>query len=277
MRVAVTGSSGLLGGAVSDALEYRGAKVMRIDIFAAPNTSTRIVDLTVEQAAQGVFENVDAVVHCAGIPRPIGLSATKVFTTNTSIAFNVTEAAVQATVPIIINASSVSVFGYPFYYRPIRPTQIPVGAAQPLAPQDAYGLSKLTAEHIVGAAVARGVDRALNLRLPWIQTPESFTADTAASAASGDDVRNLWAYIAVTDAAEIIVAACERLPAGVTSVAASAPDTFSSIPSSELVASTWPDLECNLSGRASLLDNHLVGETFGFEPARSLFTGGGDA
>lgn len=273
MRVAVTGSSGLLGVAVCTALESRGAEIIRIDSRAAPEALTHIVDLTTESDTLGLFENVQAVAHCAGIPRPNGLSATKIFTTNSAIAFNVTEAAVRATVPLIVNASSVSVFGYPFYYRPVRPARIPVGVDQPLAPQDAYGLSKLTAEHILGAAVDRGgVDRVLNLRLPWIQTPDSFEADTAAAVTAGDDVRNLWAYIAVRDAAELIATACERLPAGVSSVTASAPDTFSPTLSDDLIASTWPGLESSLGGRTSLLDNQLVGELLGVKPACSLWT-----
>ena len=87
----------------------------------------------------------------------------------------------------LVYASSMSVLGYPFFVTPIAPLYLPIDSAHPVAPQDAYALSKWLGEEVVEAAVRRRPDlTAVSLRMPWIQTAATFPRDVAGRRAAGD-------------------------------------------------------------------------------------------
>ncbi|MBS3649458.1 NAD(P)-dependent oxidoreductase [Pseudaminobacter sp. 19-2017] len=206
MRVIVTGSSGFLGRHVAGHLVRSGHAVRGVDVSPPPpgfdGWSHVTADLTDLAAAFELVRDAEAVVHIAAIPRPTGRTAGDVFHTNVSAAFNVVEATRLARIPRLVYASSFSVLGYPFGEPFVPPQSLPVDEKHPTHAQDPYGLSKWLGEEIVEAAVRGGGLSAVSLRLPWVQSPETFAAQIGPRSKTTDAVRDLWSYIDVRDAAE---------------------------------------------------------------------------
>jgi nucleoside-diphosphate-sugar epimerase len=107
MKVLVTGSSGLIGSmlinALSDTFEFSGLDARRSD--AAPDVPTLIADGSELDAIMPAFEGVDAVVHLAA-NAPVETPWPDVFKNNISMTHNVYEAARQRGVKRVVFASS---------------------------------------------------------------------------------------------------------------------------------------------------------------------------
>jgi nucleoside-diphosphate-sugar epimerase len=273
MAVIVTGSSGLLGRRVAAALVAAGHDVLGLDASRPPDDGRWrhvTVDLTELGATLQLVRNASTVVHIAAIPRPTGLAPETVFHTNLSSTYNVIEAAVLSGAARIVYASSMSVLGYPFFERPIRPEYLPIDSAHPVAPQDAYALSKWLGEEIVQSAVNRRPEVcAVSLRMPWIQTAETFPREVCQRRAQAKLVaRDLWGYVDARDAARAFVSAVERPIVGHQRVFISAADTFMDVETATLVASAYPNVPFKqpLSGFDTVFDLGEAQAALGFEP-----------
>ncbi|MBB5752923.1 NAD-dependent epimerase/dehydratase family protein [Prosthecomicrobium pneumaticum] len=275
MRIVVTGSSGLLGRHVAAALVAAGHDVVGMDRLP-PRPEARWLHVTADAtdfaAALQIVRRCDAVAHIAAIPRPTGRAAEEVFRTNTAAAYNVVEAAVLNGVKRIVYASSMSVLGYPFFERPVVPHYLPFDSAHPPAPQDAYALSKWLGEEIVDAAVRRAGLEAVSLRMPWIQTAESFVRDVRPRRVHADLVaRDLWGYLDAEDAAEAFLAAVERPIEGHRRLFISAADTFMEEDTAALVAAAYPGVPLRRPpvGRETVFDLAEAAAALGWAPRRS--------
>jgi nucleoside-diphosphate-sugar epimerase len=271
MTTIVTGSSGLLGRHVVAALTEAGHEVVGIDIAPPPAGATRQVcaDLADMASALQLVRDARAVVHAAAIPRPTGRTARDVFSINVGITFNVVEAAVLSGVPRLVYASSYSVLGFPFNINPVSPRYFPIDSAHPVAPQDAYALSKWLGEEVIAAAVRRSGIAAVSLRMPWIQTAESFAReviplriDDAAAA------RNLWSYLDARDAGAAFVAAVEARAEGHHRLFVSAADTFMEDDTERLARTAYPAAELSraMTGAECVFDLAEARNVLGFEP-----------
>jgi nucleoside-diphosphate-sugar epimerase len=274
MTVIVTGSSGLLGRHVAAALVEAGHTVVGIDALAPSKGSASwdhvTADLTDLGATLQLIRNAEAVVQIAAIPRPTGLPAGQVFRTNMAVAYNVVEAAVLSGASRLVYASSMSVLGYPFFETPIAPAYLPIDAAHPVGPQDAYALSKWLGEEIVEAAIRRRAGlAAVSLRMPWIQTAETFPREVGARRAKAMLVaRDLWGYLDARDAAAAFVAAVERPIEGHHRLYISAADTFMEVETQALVRAAYPDVEHKrpLAGHETIFDLSEARAVLGFSP-----------
>jgi len=273
VAVIVTGSSGFLGRHVAAALVAAGHKVLGLDASRPPDDGHWphvSVDLTELGATMQLVRNASAVVHIAAIPRPTALAPETVFRTNLSSTYNVIEAAVLSGAERIVYASSMSVLGYPFFERPIRPAYLPIDSAHPVAPQDAYALSKWLGEEIVQSAVNRRPELcAVSLRMPWIQTAETFPREVSRRRAQARLVaRDLWGYLDARDAASAFVSAVERPIVGHRRVYISAADTFMDVETTTLVASAYPNMPFRqpLSGFDTVFDLEEARAVLGFQP-----------
>lgn len=274
MKVVVTGSSGLLGRHFVGALVEAGHDVTGVDTMPPAGGAVRHVtaDLTDLGAAMEVIHGAEGVVHAAAIPRPTGRTARDVFATNVSATFNVVEAAVLAGVPKLIYASSYSVTGFPFNATPVTPAYFPVDSGWPAAPQDAYALSKWLGEEIIAAAVRKSGLAAMSIRMPWIQTPETFGRDVVPR--RGDArvaAQNLWSYLDGRDAGEAFRAALATPFDGHRRLFISAADTFMTGDTEPLVRAAYPEtpLKRPLTGVESVFDLGEARALLGFVPRYS--------
>ncbi|MCX5496759.1 NAD(P)-dependent oxidoreductase [Kaistia dalseonensis] len=273
MIVAVTGSSGLLGRAIVDALMAAGHEVRGIDTVPARTavTSHLTADLTDFGEMVMALKGADVVVHGAAIPRPTGRTATDVFSTNIALAYNAVEACVVLGIRRLIYASSFSVLGFPFFVKPIDIHYLPVDEAHPNAPQDAYALSKTLGEDIIDAAVRRGALDAVSLRMPWIQSAETFLREVGPRRAGKDSGRDLWSYIDARDAAAAFLAAVEGKTTGHVRLFLSAADTYSETPTADLIQAAFGNLPLKkpLPGHAAVIDTDAARAAIGFVPKHS--------
>lgn len=277
MTVIVTGSSGLLGRHVAAALAQAGHCVLGLDAAAPPKGSANWGHVTVELADLGatlqLVRNAEIVVHIAAIPRPTGLPAERVFHANVSSAYNVVEAAALNGATRLVYASSMSVLGYPFFETRIAPAYLPIDSAHPVGPQDAYALSKWLGEEIVEAAVRRRPAlSAVSLRMPWIQTAETFPREVEARRVRAALVaRDLWGYLDARDAAAAFVAAVERPIEGHKRLFVSAADTFMEVETETLVRNAYPKAERKrpLVGHETVFDLAEARAVLGFSPEHS--------
>lgn len=249
MRIIVTGAAGFFGRHVAKKYAELGHEVIGIDAQplnaedeAAGLWQHFIADLTdVGQTIQ-LVRSCDALVHIAAIPRPLGRAASEVFRINTSVIYNVVEAACRANIQRFLYASSFSVLGYPFATELVQPDYFPIDEAHRVCPQEVYGLSKWLGEEIVQAAVERGDFTALSLRMPWIQSPVTFARDIIARRETDDAARDLWAYLDIRDATDAFVQALTVPVAGHERLFLSAADTYSTVATADLTRRYFPDV-----------------------------------
>lgn len=273
MRVVVTGGSGLAGRAVVAGLVAHGHEVTNLDLVPSDGPAPfRRVDVTDLGQVYGGLRGAEAVVHFAAIPRPTFDVPEVVYRTNVMGTFNVLEAAAALGIRRVVQASSVSVLGFPFNEQPLAPAYVPIDEAHPLLPQDAYALSKLTGEELAAGFARRGRLEIVSLRFPWIHTPETFAAQLQplwADPAAG--ASNLWSYIDTRDVAEAVHRALAAPLSGHEAVFLVAQDSFMPVPSRELVRAHYPEtvIHEGLSANASLLSSAKAESLLGYRAAHS--------
>ncbi|MGU3495795.1 NAD-dependent epimerase/dehydratase family protein [Xanthobacteraceae bacterium A53D] len=275
MKVVVTGSNGLLGRDVTRAIVDAGHDVVGIDVTspAGPVPWQHITaDLRDLAASLQLFRGADAVVHMAGVPRPVGLVPSEVFSTNTAINYAVAEAAVLCDVKRLVYASSFAVLGYPFFVKPVAPQKVPVDTSHPIQAQDAYGLSKWIGEEVIDAAVRRSDLTAVSLRLPWIQNVAGFLEGVGARRArAAQRPCDLWGYIDSRDAATAIVLSLTAGIDGHARFMVSAADTYMEEPTEALLDRDYPGMPraAVFPGHASIISLEDGRRILGFEPRYS--------
>lgn len=275
MKVIITGSSGLLGRHVAAALVEAGHEVLGLDLSPPKDDGWTHVtaDLTDLGQVLQLVRDAEAVVHIAAIPRPTGLPAGHVFQTNMAACYNIAEAAVLSGAKRLVYASSMSVLGYPFFERRVVPAYLPFDSAHPAAPQDAYALSKWLGEEVVASAVRRRPElSAVSLRMPWIQTAETFPRDVVERRKRAALVaKDLWGYLDARDAAAAFVAAVQQPLDGHHRIFISAADTFMEVETEKLARDAYPGVALRraLVGYETVFDLTEAREVLGFVPRYS--------
>lgn len=271
MRVVVTGAAGLLGRHVAAACLARGHSVRGIDAAPQPDGGWERItaDLCDLGTTAQLFEGAEAVLHCAAIPRPTGRAAAEVYRVNMATVYAATEAARLCGAGLFLYASSFSVLGYPFAAVLPMPRQLPIDETHPVAPQDIYGTTKWLGEELVEAMVRQGAFRAISLRMPLIQTPESFARDIGPRRDTPDAAADLWAYLDARDAGAAFAAALDWAGSGHLRCYLSAADSYAQRPTQELIATAFGSsvpLTRPLTGHAALIDCARAGTELGFAP-----------
>lgn len=175
MRIAVTGASGRLGRSVVAVLRESGHEVHALDRVASDDLNSHAIELTDAPAVQALFLAIapDAVIHLAAIAVPFSRPEREIFTTNTSMAFIVLEAAVAADIPRVLVASSPTVLGYG--RASWKPSKLPLDETISTEPSNAYALSKVCIEEMV-ASFARSTSavRFATFRPCYVISPEEW-------------------------------------------------------------------------------------------------------
>jgi len=139
MRILVTGSSGLIGGCVSEKLRGRH-EVFGLDLKPSPYT-TIVGDIRSYDLVEKAVSSVDAVIHCAAQTSVFRSIEDPLFDSENNVigTLNLLEAARKSKkLKRFVYISSASVYGFPEY--------VPIDEDHPCRPISPYGVSKLTGE-----------------------------------------------------------------------------------------------------------------------------------
>lgn len=174
-RVAVTGACGRLGRSVVAVLRNAGHEVHALDRTTDGGPFDHAIDLTDVEVTRETLHGIapEGVVHLAAIAVPFSRPEHEIFSTNTSMAYGVLDAAVAAGARHVLVASSPTVLGYgaPTW----TPGRLPLDEATPSAPANAYALSKVCIEETVRAfARAEPEMRFASFRPCYVVSPEEW-------------------------------------------------------------------------------------------------------
>ena len=278
-RVAVTGASGKLGGAVVTHLVDHGWDVLALDQHRPAQTVTPFVavDLTdygqvVEALAGNVDEHrgaIDAVVHLAAVPAPGLVSNAATFANNSAATFHVFAAARAAGIRKVVWASSETVLGLPF---DTPPPYAPVDEEYAPRPESTYSLNKALEEEM--ARHFCRWDPALSmvgLRFSNVMEVGDYAAFPSFDADAHLRKWNLWGYIDARDGAQAVRRGLEHTDPGAEVFIIANADTVMSRTSSDLMAEVFPDVEVRrgLGDHETLLSIDKARRVLGYEPEHS--------
>jgi len=214
-RILITGSSGLVGGALLPAFASRGLEVECFDIRASGAARGDVRDG--ERVRRAVL-CCDGIIHLAAISRVVWgeRDPALCWSTNVDGTRNVLEAVASSPRrPWVVFASSREVYG--------QPDSLPVGEDCPVRPVNVYGRSKAAGEELISAARRDGL-RACTIRLSNVFGATTDHADRvvpafARAAVAGEPLGvegadHTFDFTHTGDVARGIVALAERLAAG---------------------------------------------------------------
>lgn len=148
LKIAVTGTGGLIGRSLATLLAAQGHSVVEIDISAVTP-----IDITDPVALSGALADCDGVLHLAAISR-VAEAQKHPFTTwavNVDGTRNVLSAVLASRLnPWLIHASSREVYGS-------QPAE-PIGEDTPITPLNVYGRSKAACESLAQCAIDAGAN-----------------------------------------------------------------------------------------------------------------------
>ncbi|WP_426007233.1 NAD-dependent epimerase/dehydratase family protein [Paenarthrobacter sp. NyZ202] len=284
LRVLVTGVNGKLGGPTVEHLLAAGHEVVGVDRAPAKNRNiiSLVADLTDYGQTHDVLGSVgwdilgdtvngafDVVVHLAAIPHPRMHSNSETFRNNVISTYNIFEACRRLGIKNIVHASSETTLGVPFSSDL---PYLPLDEDAPLRGRNAYGLSKVVSE-VVAAEFAKNDPelRVTALRFSYVQNVEEYAEYPEFADDIDYRIWDLWAYIDSRDAASAIEKALHYSPRGFETFLIVADDTAMPIPTSELIAARFPEVQLKRSFQEheTLLNTDAAKERLGWYPKHS--------
>ena len=144
MKILITGAAGLIGKEVTKGLVAAGHDVLATDLVKddlSPAQKFVVGDLVSDEFISQLDFRCDAIVHLGSIPRPGIESDEKVLHNNVMGTYHVFANAVENNVPLVIYASSLSIYGFA-WSTGTSPDYVPVDEKHPLHHFESYALSK---------------------------------------------------------------------------------------------------------------------------------------
>ena len=273
MRVLVTGGSGRVGSYVVPELIAAGHDVAILDIRApaAPGAAFHEGSILSLDDCRDAFTGVEAVVHLAAIPHPLNDPPEQVMRVNVMGTWNVHQAAVEAGVRRVVQASSDSTYGYIFRTREIPLDYLPIGEDYPQRPQDPYGLSKAVGEQIARTFADGSGLETVALRICWVWMPDEPAAYRRLTQEPDTWWRNLWVYNDARDAALAFRLAVETPGLACERFCISAADNGTEADTLDLFSKHYGDVALRkpIEGRQSPIDTSRAAERLGYRPRHS--------
>jgi nucleoside-diphosphate-sugar epimerase len=271
MRVVVTGSSGKAGRAAVDDLVAHGHEVLGADVAASmdPDDPTLVVDLTDLGETIEALHGHDAVVHLAAVPAPGVLPDGATFHNNMLSTYNVFSAATRLGLQRVVWASSETLIGLPFDRE--APRYAPIDEDHPRLPESHYSLSKLAGEVLAEQFHRWSGIPFVALRISNIMEEH----DYARFPTFWDDPTlrawNLWGYVDARDVAQAARLGLTADVDGAEAVLVAAADTCMTMPSADLLAAVYPEVEVrgDLAGHETLLAIDRARSLLGYDPQHS--------
>lgn len=268
MKIAVTGGSGGIGRAITDAALAQGHAVVSVDRVDPKEPLAGVTYVKADtddyDALVAAFAGCDAMIHMAAIPHPNNDPNHVVHNNNVVGSYNALRAAVENGIMRLCQASSVNAIGQA-YSRSPRYDYFPIDEDHPNYAEDPYSLSKWICEQ-QGDAFARrfeGISIA-SMRFHWV-LPDRAYAMEHYSKLDWDPRKHLWAYTRRDMAADACLRAVETDLKGHEVFYIVAPDTASDRASRDLAAEVFPGvaLRDGFGGRDSFMTsakaNRLLG------------------
>jgi nucleoside-diphosphate-sugar epimerase len=214
----------------------------------------------------------DAIVHLGSIPRPGIASDETVLHNNVIGTYHVFASAVEKNVPLVIYASSLSIYGLA-WSTGTSPDYVPVDEKHPLRHFESYALSKEVNERSADMWANRSETAFVGLRFPHTHTEEVF-AEMAQKMREGDEeileqgAKIFWAYLDLRDAVQGILTVIENGAQGSKTYNFAAPDTYAYKPTREMMAEFHPTskIATTISGYDSIVDCSEWNSVYGYVP-----------
>lgn len=258
MRIALTGSSGVVGrGILTEALA-QGHEVVCIDRVvpdaSEANGGAQFVkaDMADYDALVAAFAGCDALVHMAAIPSPRDYRDDVIHNNNVVGSYNAMRAAVENGISRICQASSVNAIGLAFSRAP-RFDYFPLDEVHPNYSEEPYSLSKWICEQQADSLVRRYEDlRIASMRFHWV-VPDRATAAERHTVENPGAIKNLWGYSPLAPSARACLLSLEADFSGHEVFYITGPETTVEVPSRELAARVYPHVPIRgpLEGRSS--------------------------
>jgi nucleoside-diphosphate-sugar epimerase len=275
MKVLLTGASGLIGKEVAKGLVSAGFEVLATDLVKdelSPAQSFVVGDLVSSDFISQLDFSCDAIVHLGSIPRPGIASDETVLHNNVIGTYHVFASAVENKVPLVIYASSLSIYGIA-WSTGTSPEYVPVDENHPLRHFESYALSKEMNERSADMWANRSETAFVGLRFPHTHT-EAVFAEMAQKMREGDEeileqgAKIFWAYLDLRDAVQGILAVIEKGAQGSKTYNFAAPDTYAHKPTREIMAEFHPTskIAATISGYDSIVDCSEWMSVYGYEP-----------
>lgn len=284
--VAVTGGNGRIGEAILADLADEGYQVvnvargkrreevshqyLRTDLLDAGNVYGSLAE-----------SDADAVIHMGTIPAPYSNPGYEVYESNVMSTYHVLEAATGLDLEAACIASSINAMGSSYQEAPMEVDYLPVDESHRLTPRDPYATGKHALEVTCDGFGRQETDPVTisSLRYPWVaredELRERFADADRSLDAVGEDTtggRNeLFAYIHISDAAEIARKAIEADFEGHERFWAVAADTSVDAPTREVAERSYPEAESrkSFSGRETLASIDKARDLLDWEPEYS--------
>jgi nucleoside-diphosphate-sugar epimerase len=283
MKILVTGAAGLIGKEIVKSLVAAGHQVVatdRVQIDPSPSVTTVIGDLTSPDFISQLDFSCDAVIHLGSVPGPLHDTDALVLQNNVMGSYQVFAAAVAKKVPLVIYASSLSIYGTAWSGPWTSPEYAPFDEHHPLHHFESYALSKEVNERSADMWANRSNTAFVGLRFPHCHTAQVF-ADFAQKMRDGDEetikigAKILWCYLDLRDASEAILVILSKGAKGSVTYNLAAPDTFAPKPTLDMLAQYHPTTEIvgSLPGYTSILDCSRWLTDYGYKPQYLLDRG----
>jgi nucleoside-diphosphate-sugar epimerase len=275
MKILLTGASGLIGKEVAKGLVLAGFEVLATDLVKddlSPAQSFVVGDLVSSDFISQLDFSCDAIVHLGSIPRPGIASDETVLHNNVIGTYHVFASAVEKKVPLVIYASSLSIYGIA-WSTGTSPDYVPVDEKHPLRHFESYALSKEVNERSADMWANRSETAFVGLRFPHTHT-EAVFAEMAQKMREGDKeileqgAKIFWAYLDLRDAVQGILTVIEKGAQGSKTYNFAAPDTYAHKPTREIMAEFHPTskIAATISGYDSIVDCSEWMSVYGYEP-----------
>jgi nucleoside-diphosphate-sugar epimerase len=275
MKILITGAAGLIGKEVTKGLVSAGFEVLATDLVKddhSPAQSFVVGDLVSSDFISQLDFSCDAIVHLGSIPRPGIASDETVLHNNVIGTYHVFASAVENKVPLVIYASSLSIYGIA-WSTGTSPEYVPVDENHPLRHFESYALSKEMNERSADMWANRSETAFVGLRFPHTHT-EAVFAEMAQKMREGDEeileqgAKIFWAYLDLRDAVQGILAVIEKGAQGSKTYNFAAPDTYAHKPTREMMAEFHPTskIAATISGYDSIVDCSEWMSVYGYEP-----------
>jgi UDP-glucose 4-epimerase len=278
MKIAVTGGSGGIGRAITEAALADGHDVVSIDRAKPADDGKRrnlrfvLADVADYDKLVRAFKGCDALIHMAAIPAPGRHPDHVIHNNNVVGSYNALRAAVENGIRRICQASSVNAIGHSFSRSP-RYDYFPLDEKHPTYDEEPYSLSKWICEKQADSFARRYEDISIaSMRFHWV-VPDRETAGKRFNDPKSKVATHLWAYTRFDSAARACLLSLTAPFKGHEVFYIVAPDTTNPAPSRVLAAKHFPDVPIRgkFAGRTSFFNSKKAERMLGWKHGETPF------